>query len=231
MDLGLGVNTLMSLVAIAIGLSLFRYRLMWGLLYLFTILIMLAVLPRDRYFLPVLPLIVFGWWKFLVFVERRLPERWGAVCVLLLFFVGSATNVAKIAAWVGQQHVRPFYAKYDHGRWLDFPELGRTLNDTVRPDGWVLSPPRYDRILTFYSDRNVTNPADIRADSAGVGKRQTRYILNPQDPAIVAWMTGSDLRIGPAVYTIGDELRGQWSLYPIIPRKPGTTFSNEAAKP
>jgi len=231
LDLGLGLNTLMSLVAIGVGLSLFRYRLIWGLLYLFTILIMLAVLPRDRYFLPVLPLIVFGWWKFLVWIERKLPDRWGRYAFLLLFFVGSATNVAKIASQIGEQHNRPFYTKFERGKWLDFPELSRTINETVPPNGWLLSPPRFDRIFTFYSDRNVTNPTEIAPQEMQVLANVKRaYVLNPQDPKIVDWITGSDLRVGDAVYTIGDDVRGRWSLHPINPQ-PGTTFSNEAAKP
>lgn len=224
LDMGVGLNTIGSIVAIGIGLSLFRYRFLWGMFYLLTVLMMIAVLPRDRYFLAVLPLVIYGWWQMLVWVERRLPPKWNRIAFLALLFLGSATNFPKVARWVFEQHQRPFLASYKRGEFTDFPKLGETMNLQVKNDAWVLTPPRTDRILTFYSDRNIVNPAEMGVTTMQVLAGLDRaYVLNPAADDVRQWLSGSGLGVGPAIETLGTPQTGVWTLHKMLPKRQPST--------
>jgi hypothetical protein len=217
LDMGLGLNTLGSILAIGIGLSLFRYRFIWGLFYLFTVLMMVLVLPLDRYFLPVLPLVVYGWWRLLVWIERHLPRRWGTVVFLTLFLVGSGTNVVKIARFIFDQHQRPFLETFRGGRFAHYPAIGDALKANLPPDAWIVTAPRLERILTFYSQRNVTGAGTMgAADLQLLADVDRAYVLNPHDEPVGKWLSDTPLKVGPAAIMIGDPATNGWSLHPLL---------------
>ncbi|HEV7298071.1 MAG TPA: hypothetical protein VGN72_01815 [Tepidisphaeraceae bacterium] len=231
-------NVIGSIVAIGIGLSLFRYRFIWGLLYLFMVLMMLAVLPLDRYFLPVLPLTVYGWWRFLVYVEKRLPGNWGRIAFVALFLLGSGTNFAKIVRWIYDQHQRPFLVKYRDGRYVHWPEIGRVLHDRLPDNAWIVSPYKTERILTFYSERNVTGVGLIDAPSLQLLADVDRaYVLNPADETVAPWLNSTQLQLAPPIATVGDPETTGWVLHPIQWKNPARALpspeapATEAASP
>jgi hypothetical protein len=216
LDMGLGLNTFGSLIAIAIGLSLFQYRFLWGMFYLFTVLMMIAVLPLDRYFLAVLPLTVYGWWRFIVWVERKLPGRWGTGAFVVLLLLGSGTNVSKIAKWIFEQHQRPFLVTYKDGRFVHYPELGERMQREISQDSWIVSPWKTDRVITFYSRRNVVEPGGIDPQKLRLLADVDRaYVLNPNDPTVKAWLEQTTLKLGDPLWTIGDPATNGWALYPV----------------
>jgi len=214
---GVSLNTLGSLVAIGLGLTLFRHRLLWGLFYVVTVLMMLAVLPLDRYFLAVLPLTVYAWWRALVWLESRAPAwRWAPVAAVVLFGVGATCNFARICEWGFEQHRHPFLARYKGGRFDAAPRFGRDVAAATAPHGWVLGPRKLGRILTFYTHRNVVEPGDVpeAAGRALADARQPLYVINPADDGVARWLRSTGLAPGPAIVSVTGR-GGTWALHPL----------------
>ena len=215
---GPAANGVLSVVVLLLGIGLFRARVLWGLwftLLLATILLMVQE-ALDRYFLPVLPLLVFAWWSALVGIDRRLSpgpavaaagptfagrpwQRWAAdgLFVVLLGFGGLA-NLSKIGGLIGQQRARPFLASYDRGRYEPVPGLSTAIGRRVGATGLVLVKPPYARVAAFLSRRDVENatewtPVQIRA--------RPLFVVEPIDPKIRGLLDAAGLVVGPAVYT------------------------------
>ncbi len=206
---GLAANAVLSGVVLALGFGLFRARALWGLwftLLLATILLMVQE-TLDRYFLPVLPLLVFAWWSSLVWLDRRLGDggnargwrRWAASGVFLaLLGFGGLTNLTKVGGLVAQQRTRPFLASYDRGRYAPVPALAAFVAGHVGPDGLVLVKPPYGRVTAFLSRRAVVTAAEATPLDL-----QTRpvFVVEPATDAMRALLDTAHLAEGPAVYT------------------------------
>ncbi len=236
LDLGWGLTVLGSTVAIGIGLSLFRYRFVWGMFYLFTVLMMIAVLPLDRYFLAVLPLLIYGWWRFLVWVETRFPGRRGKIAFVALLLIGSGTNMSKITKWIFEQHQKPLLATYKDARFEHYPELGSRLQRDIGEKAWVVSPFKTDRVITYYSRRNVVEPGYIDAQQLRLLADVDRaYVLNPDEPTVKTWLEQTTLKLGEPIWTIGDPETNGWALYPVSYRfattEPTTSTATQGSQP
>jgi hypothetical protein len=228
LDMGPGLNTLGSIAAMAIGLSLFRRRALWGFLYSFTVLMMLAVLPLDRYFLPVLPLLVYGWWRMLMWVDRRWPGRRGRVAFVALFLLGSGTNFVKVGKWIFDQHQRPLLASYKEGKFANCLQLGKAMEQTLPPNAWIISPERIDRIMTFYSRRNVTAAGRIDSTSLqALANVDRAYVLNPEDETVKQWLATTQLRVGAPIISMGNAGPFHWTLCPILRKHPQMARGDE----
>lgn len=188
MPLGTGVNTVLGLTIVALGVGLARWRPLWGVWVLMTFLMVLLV-PKalDRYFLPVLPLLVLAWWMFLRRVNVSLPGRRGNVAFLALFAIGAVPNGAKVFGFIGEQQRRPFRASYKDGRYASADQVARMIREQVPPGSydrwedrtWVLVPPKFARILTLFSGRDCVEPdvyTEVDPD------KQRVFVLEPSGP-------------------------------------------------
>ena len=63
------LDGVISIIVLGAGFWLMRKRPLWGLLVLAMVLQWLFFLPDPRYFLPVIPLLAFVWWKLTVAAE------------------------------------------------------------------------------------------------------------------------------------------------------------------
>ena len=76
-SLGQPLNLALNLTLIALAVGLLWKRPLWGMFVLATIAMILIVpKPQERYFLPILPILVFAWWRVLLRINRysRLPH-------------------------------------------------------------------------------------------------------------------------------------------------------------
>lgn len=168
-----------SVVAILAGFLVFRERALWGLWFGVTVLMMVFVLARDRYFLPVLPVMIYGWWLLIRQVNLRVPGRWGNVLFLLLFALGAVPNSAKVGGFfIEQRHKNPLTV-VRNGRYESVYRVADLVRDHVPEHVWVIGPKKFSRILTALSGRNVTEPADTRGNE----DRFTHgyYLLEPAE--------------------------------------------------
>jgi hypothetical protein len=202
-------NPLLSTLVLGIGFALFRFRLLWGFWFSFLLAAILASQETlDRYFLPVLPLLVFGWWRFLVWIHRTGPE-WAQLAGLprsvpsfvfgALLSLGCLMNTAKVGGIVYQQHERPFLENYDKGTFDVTPEFARRLRLTVDDQAMVLVKKPYGRVLEYLSNRYVTS-----AMATSPEELQTRpvYVIEPSDLATQQLLREAHLVEGPAILII-----------------------------
>jgi hypothetical protein len=203
---GFTANAMLSGLVLGLGLGLYRVRALWGLwftLLLATILLMVQE-TLDRYFLPVLPLLVSAWWSAIVWVDRQ-PTRsrsrrrlLDGACLFLLG-AGAIVNVCKVGGLIGQQRSRPFLATYDQGCYQPVPALSAAIGRRVGPDDLVLIKPPYGRVAAYLSDRDVVNANELGPDQL-VGRRV--YVVEPADAKIRKVLADSGLAIGPLVYAV-----------------------------
>ncbi len=157
-----GLNAVLGILTLAISVALFRWRAIWGFLTFFTIAVLIVFQqPLDRYFVPVVPFFVFSWWRFLLWLNHRLPPQIGNVAFALLFFFGLGTNFARIGEMVVEQQRRPFLAHFHDGRYQSMHRLAHMIQSQTGDQDWIIVEPNKGRILTYVSGRRVleVNPA------------------------------------------------------------------------
>ena len=196
-------NILFSLLVIALGLGLFRQRVLWGLWFTALLLIIFLVLPLDRYFLPVIPLLVFAWWNLLVWINRALPKPWGNLAFAFCFCFAIGMNASKVGGIIMQQRSRPFLAHYDRGQYVAVPAMVAEIGNRVGDDGVVLIKPPYAHITEFLSRRRVVNGFAMTPQSlAG----HHVYVVEPTDADIDGLLQRAKRVVGPAVWQSGANL-------------------------
>jgi hypothetical protein len=207
--LGPGLNSVLSLIVLGLGFGLFRFRLLWGFWFCFLLAAILASQETlDRYFLPVLPLLVFGWWQLLVWIHRTGPE-WARLASLPrcmpsfvfggLLAAGCLMNIAKVGGIIFQQHERPFLEYFDKGTYDVTPQFARQLQQTVGDQAIVLVKKPYGRVLEYLSNRFVTSAA---ATSPEELLTRPVYVMEPSDLATQQLLHEAHLIEGPAIVTI-----------------------------
>ncbi|HSV14361.1 MAG TPA: hypothetical protein VLI90_08885 [Tepidisphaeraceae bacterium] len=196
-------NRALSLLVIALGISLFRERVLWGLWFCALLITIVLVLALDRYFLPVIPLLVFAWWQLLVRINRALPRAWGNLVFLGLLGAAMGINISKCGGIVIQQRTRPFLAHYSRGEYAAVPALAAEIAKHTGDDAVVLIKPPYARVTEFLSARYVVNGFDLLSGfAAGTGalSRGPVYVVEPVDADIRDLLEREKLRLGPVVW-------------------------------
>jgi hypothetical protein len=202
--LGPYCNAVLSTVVVLLGFSLFRFRLLWGLWFCLLLgIILMAQETLDRYFLPVLPLLVFAWWKAIERINRIGAIPWANLAFLSLLGFGAVMNFTKVCGIIAQQRTRPFLLYYDKGTFATVPEFARRLHDAVGPDAIVYARAPYTHIIAFLSRRFVTSPLE---DPINKAHDRRIYIIEPIDepnkPSMRTRLEAAGLHEGPALVTI-----------------------------
>ena len=197
--IGLGLNSVAGAVFLVLGIGLVRVRPLWGLWVAMTVAtVLVAVKPLDRYFLEVLPLLVYAWWRGIRWLNLRIPQPWGNRLFLVLFLLGGTTNVLRTSEFIFEQRWVPFREYYPHkeGRYASADRVGRLVREHVPENAWVVAPSKYGRILTFLSRRRVIEPnGRIHLEPA----REPVYVLEPLDEQLERWLTGARAHLGPPI--------------------------------
>jgi hypothetical protein len=208
-----------SVVSLAAGLLLFRRRLLWGMWVVMTVLMMLATLVEVRYFLQVLPLLVYGWWLLLVRLDRFVrgrpalaARRWLRALPVAAFLVLVAVNAGRAAYLVVEQRSVPFLDGYRRGKYALVPRLTEMLRAQTPDGAWVLVPERQlGRILTYTSGRYATEPGPVTRLNPD---EQVVYVLEPLEPEAVKHMKILQLGVGEPVGEPTVGRRGvKWQLH------------------
>jgi hypothetical protein len=160
-ELGTGVDQAFSVVVIALGMALVTRRPLWGAWVAATVAQMAFWLPRERYFLPILPLLLIALWETARWLESRLKPPAGTLsfaAVLLLLLV---PNLLQDGVFVSEQRWRGI-ARNDLRDPSARPlvEMGRIIEQNVGEDDAVLA--ESSRQLTYFSRRQVVEPPQAR---------------------------------------------------------------------
>lgn len=207
--IGVGLNTIAGAVVLLLGIGLVRVRPLWGLWVAMTAAVVLvAVKPLDRYFLEVLPLFVYAWWRGIRWLNLRLPRPWGDRVFLSLFLLGGATNILRTGEFIFEQRHPQFRSYYKEGRFASADRVAKLVHDNVGPNDWVIAPLKCGRILTFLSRRNVTEaPAEAQLDA----RRSNVFVLEPPSDSARQWLASAPARLGPQV---GPTIQGNFDPDP-----------------
>lgn len=205
--LGPGLSDVAGAAVILVCATMLRDRPLWFLWVAMTFVMMLvAIEPLDRYFLETLPLMVFAWWRGIRWLNQRLPQlrfgrhrispRWADWIFAGLFVLGGTTNLLRVGAFVVEQRRPHFLNSYKEGRYASSNQVAQLLRDHVAPDGWVLGTPKFARILTFLSHRNVVGPREpVDLDPS----RARVFVLQPIDELVRQRLDALPVRIGAQV--------------------------------
>jgi hypothetical protein len=155
-----GVNSLLTAATIGLGLLLMRDRPLWGLFIGATFAQMLIHLPRERYFLPILPLLLYALWQAAVWIELRLRGVAGRAAFVTVVVLTSGLNAAICVGDVIEQHRKPFLAYYEGGRYVPLIDLSRAMAGTVGEEDVVIA--QEDRVVSYYSRRKTLPPITAR---------------------------------------------------------------------
>jgi hypothetical protein len=172
-------NMLISAVLILTSFSLFRAHVLWGLLVVMTVAMLVAVEVHVRYLLFVLPLLVYAWFRVLMWVNQRFSRPVGdrLFAVVLLVFVG--TNMVRCGKIIIEQRWLPSpLVVYKSGRFESLPEIARVVRDHTESRAWILVRHKLGRILTFASGRYAVEPDGATNIDPSL---QPVYVLEPVD--------------------------------------------------
>jgi len=115
----------------AAGILLLRRRLLWGLLVGFFLLQWLLFLPDVRYFLPILPLLIYAWWRAARWTLAVVPGRAGASVAIVMIGLWVAMNAGRTVGVVIDQRRVPFTEHHENGRYAGIEEPGFFLKTRI----------------------------------------------------------------------------------------------------
>jgi len=140
-----------SMAVLAAGALLFRRRLAWGILVAIYFIQWLLFYPDTRYFLPVLPLLLLGFWDLAVLLASRAAPRWQHATIVAVVALLALPNAARSIGFAFEQHQRPFEARYLRGRFQDLPELASRAREALPADAVVLASGQFAAPLHYIS--------------------------------------------------------------------------------
>jgi hypothetical protein len=219
--LGPGITSVISLGILVAGIWLVRRRPLWGIFVAASVAQMLIFLPRERYLLPLLPLLIYGSWRGLCAIERRIRRPWGEYVLIGFLVIFIVPNVAMTTKMIIEQREIPFLDTFNKGQPKAIIDLGRAAGRAMTDDDLLISD-QEERILHYFSGKRSVIPPDagpfapsasqVRAFDEMLKKAKEIYIVIPADPADSQYVMPVLKSRG---WTIGEEIArsGDWRLY------------------
>jgi len=227
--IGPGLNTLAGLLVIGLAIWLLRERVLWGIWALMTIGMLFLFKSLDRYCLPIVPLLVFAWWRLLTTLNLRIGRKWGDLIFLALLIFGCATNLARLGEMVVEQRRVPFLAHYRDGKYDSARRVAWLVEEQTGPHDWIVTEPNVARIMTFLAGRNAVelqrnpqlDPARHRVWALrGPSWEEGRILAQPTD-VVAGWVARRGWKLGPqaGAPVEGPCDRQPWGLFPVLPSR------------
>lgn len=238
-ELGMGLDQAFSVTLIALGVALATRRVLWGAWVAATMAQMAFWLPRERYYLPILPLLLLALWYAALWLERRLKPPYGKFAfagVLLFLFV---PNFLQDGVFIAEQRWRGItISDLRDPSIRPLVEMGGVIAQRVNDDDIVLG--QSFRELTYFSRRKVVGaPRALRQPPTEKQEQlfdeELRgavrlFAVMPEAKAghVQTLAQRLGMEIGPAVATVEQppvkgRPRPPLTLNPILPRRARTT--------
>ena len=220
-ELGPGIDSLFTVVLLGTGLLLFFRNPLWAALIATNIAMMMVLNSHPRYFIPILPLLIYGLWRGAVGLASRLPQHYQGWPILIAFVLLVVPNVVKTGRFIFRQHQQPFYEHYQGGLYAPLIELGQALGRLVDKDAMVLA--QYGRELSFLSNRYVHIASELarhKTDSEICQRLMSEseiFVVQPTDVRFEQWIESMPLPLGPPIFSIATEPSGpNWTIRPVL---------------
>jgi hypothetical protein len=215
-DVAPGVDTAISVALIAAGVSLLRRRVLWGMWCGATFFQCMTWLPRERYLLPILPLLLYGMWRGAVWLSSRpkLSPRASRIVLAVLMIVYFVPNLLLEGHFLIQQR----YAGIDSSRNGDPDDMpvvnmGREIAQHVGDRDIVLATDH--RELSYFSRRKVMaspwafrwppTEAEQREFFDKAARASALYAVLPdkaREQHVPALIERLGMRVGPDIATV-----------------------------
>jgi hypothetical protein len=151
-----------SAAMLAAGLALVTTRPLWAAWIAATVAQSMFWLPRERYTVPIMPLLLYAVWRAAVRLGARAGPKWAAWLVggvLVIFIVPNTIMVVRFA--VEQRHAGVNGDGRGDPQLEPFVKMGREINRVVAETDAVVA--HEGRILSYFSRRRVDQPLkDLR---------------------------------------------------------------------
>lgn len=239
-ELGTGLDQVFSVTVVALGVALATRRVLWGAWVAATVAQMAFWLPRERYYLPILPLLLLALWYAALWLERRLKPPYGKVAfagALLFLFV---PNLLQDGVFIAEQRWRGITTSDLRDPSIrPLVEMGGVIAQRVDDDDIVLA--ESFRELTYFSRKIVLGaPRALRQPPTEKQeqlfdeelRRAARlFAVMPEEKNsrhVLALIERLRMELGPAVATVEQppvkgRPRPPLTLNPLVPRRAGTT--------
>ncbi|MGD0768207.1 MAG: hypothetical protein ABSB42_08440 [Tepidisphaeraceae bacterium] len=203
MRLGSGVwgwlNAVFGAISMAAAVALFAKRAFWGLWVIASLATVILTVSDDRYLLPILPLIVLGWWNLIRSINLRLPRRIANPVFVLLLALGTLPNVVMVAGTIIHQRSRPFLETYQNGKYQAVAQMAAQIPSKTLPDDVILCPAKLARIMAFLSDRMFYEQNEPFWAPAG----HLLMMNDPEDWGYSLWLRDQNVSpVGDALITV-----------------------------
>jgi hypothetical protein len=202
---------LLSLVVYAGAALLWRERSLWGALVVMFVLQWLVFLVVDRYFLPLIPLLIYGLWRLALLLGGRWP-RWRDPIVLAVLVVLTVSNTVMTVKVLVEQRTPGFLAHYSDGKYLPVQELADAIREQTPADAVLVVDPRLWAVLGYLADREAVPPDQI--GQAWAWERPLFLVRPlPKGTPVNAVPPHS---VGPPLVRVTHD-QGHYSVNPLIP--------------
>lgn len=185
-----------------------RKRALWFILPALLIPQWLAFFVADRYFLPLMPLLIYGWWWAATKLEHLLPRRIGRPTVVVMLVVLVVPNLIRVGRFIQIQRSPDFITAYSHGQYPSAVKLGDWMSRSLDSNALIISNRSHAQILSFLSGRHVSAPWRVQAPLP-----EEIYLVEPLDIHGRRWLARHPYTIGPALVTIGSEDAPHYTLH------------------
>lgn len=189
------LDLLITAFAFVAGIALVWRRVAWGVLVALCLVQWLLFYPDARYFLPVLPLLILGWWDAAAAIAGRLTMRRGRQLMLATALLLAAPNLFRDVGFVFEQHRSPFLATYQGGRYAGMPELAERIVRQTPADLVILADEKFANPLHYWSRRRTLTLIEGRDLEPVPGDRPLAMLM-PASEALRAAATANGLEIG-----------------------------------
>jgi hypothetical protein len=203
------VNALFGVVVAASAIALIAKRLLWGLWVILTLVPLILFVSSDpRYLLPILPIMVLGWWNLVRAIDARIPGRMGNALVLFLLTLGMAPNIAQVIGMVYHQRLHPFLAEYKDGKYEPFAHIAPDVARETGPDDVVFCPAKSARMIAFLADRMC-----FEENEAHPAAEHFYVIVDPTDGEYLRWLRKQHIQPEGKILASAVRRRNQPGIY------------------
>jgi hypothetical protein len=154
------LTELMTLIAIAACVVLWRRNPLWTLLILLTIAVTMVMGAVPRYYTMIVPLMMLSWIVLAITLAQRLPAKHTDLILLAGILTVVLPNIAWCGKMIGQQRQ---WGNSERGlKWADVMAMSEKVRELVPQDQKVIAPGA--SIMGYLSGREVVASHDILPD-------------------------------------------------------------------
>lgn len=206
------IDLLISGAVLISGLMLARRRVAWGVLVGLCFLQWLLFFPDQRYFLPILPLLIVGWCDLTNWVARRMAARfssaWGVRVAAGMIGLMLIANTARSLGFAIEQRRGGLLEHHENGRYDQLPELAAWAQANLSPDAVILADPLLSGPLHYWSRLRTVTP-ELYERFQGSLDDAAIVVLLPPDASMRNWMAAMRLGVGPEIVSITSPTTGR----------------------